>query len=1033
MAAIEVSPELRDVGIAIGLLSVPNGNPDAATFNDDFFARPDHYLSGVLQAPAQRDAVLRTASRTVDPDGTPIPGEDGEQWVPLVTTSGAGTAVTSGLFLVTRPVGDDLLLSLGAQVERTDEATLRVAARIPLFLVGSAGAAFAVGTDVGTMRIDASAVLPAGGPLGIERVVAGVTLPTTGTAPPTFVVRVQRPPEGDPGDIVFDSTSPLGPQAVHVLTQLLSAIAAQAGAGLGATVQDLLALIGLGDDPPIPPLPVEEMVSIGRRALWDWLRAVMSVAPARDAWVDRLAHLAGVARTGAGTAADPYAFCVTAGAAEVCLRLACTTDNGALELVPSLSIGVTAPGAVGVPARGDVVADLVRLRLDADPSATLAPHFSALVTVGTVTGTTSLVSAALPGAGTVSVGALRTGLTAGGAGLAYVLEAHRVTFPGVPTMARLDLTDTDAVLDAGGAVLDAAIGDLLTALGDTPAAQALFALSGLRRPTGTTAATWPFEVTIAELFTDPVAAIRGYHVEVLQAGRWGTLAQELGSVFQVGTGLGTTVSGDGTVLVPWSFPLFSDVVGAAELVAWTTDDADGLRVHLGGELALPAVTISAGKTVGIAVDVELLSVRIAGPGGAAADVDPRPLPELGIELRLGDQLDLDVGPLVVGADRIEAGVRWSGASGLYPHLAAVQPTVAVDGVRQPLPLPTWDHDQRRFVFAGDIPWAVLERLAAQLLESLASAAAQMLTGVLGWQTDRAGHLPAVPPAPGAPAVPGSTPTLEELVADPLRAIGKLLAGVLASPQARQWAESVLGFVGTAAQGLTEDVPVTGTGSDEDPWAVPLTPSGRQIELVASSGAQPAAPGAIAGRLLPAELRDVLDADDPSAVTVDVLVAGLDLLSRFDPHVRQATDRAVAPSTSLAALRSAMLGTDGLVASAGQHGIGTPALTLTGIGHLDLPVEFAPAHLPAGTPGATGRIFVRIAVRGVAPWPDETAERTVDLDRGGPHRRRVRPHPVRGRGSVVRGVAVARWHRRRECSRRARRAGGATAPPRRHRS
>ena len=266
-----------------------------------------------------------------------------------------------------------------------------------------------------------------------------------------------------------------------------------------------------------------------------------------------------------------------------------------------------------------------------------------------------------------------------------------------------------------------------------------------------------------------------------------------------------------------------------------------------------------------------------------------------------------------------------------------------------------------------------------------------------------------------------------------RAIGKLLAGVLASPQARQWAESVLGFVGTAAQGLTEDVPVTGTGSDEDPWAVPLTPSGRQIELVASTGAQPAAPGAIAGRLLPAELRDVLDADDPSAVTVDVLVAGLDLLSRFDPHVRQATDRAVAPSTSLGALRSAVLGTDGLVASAGQHGIGTPALTLTGIGHLDLPVEFAPAHLPTGAPGATGRIFVRIAVRGVAPWPDETAERTVDLSAAGLTADAFDLTPFAGAGPWFVVLPFARWHRRRECSRRARRAGGATAPPRRHRS
>ena len=187
----------------------------------------------------------------------------------------------------------------------------------------------------------------------------------------------------------------------------------------------------------------------------------------------------------------------------------------------------------------------MRLRLSADPGAEVVPDLQATVTIGTIDGASTLVSTAVPAVGgNVTVGALRTGLAIDAAGPQFLLEAHRVAFPNVTPFPVLDLTDTDAVLDAGGAVLTGAVDGVLTALGDSPAARTLFVLVGLRLPPGTTAATWPHSVTLDELFADPLAAVVGFHREVLAAGRWDRLVDELGALVRdVGGGAGVVGTG----------------------------------------------------------------------------------------------------------------------------------------------------------------------------------------------------------------------------------------------------------------------------------------------------------------------------------------------------------------------------------------------------------------------------------------------------------------------------------------------------------
>ena len=977
MPTLEVSPELRDVAIALGVMKVPGGGSAAnATFNDDFFARPDHYLAQVLIEPAQRDAVLRTLAAAAGNTESPMVVA-GEQWVPIASAHPGG-AVTTGLFLVSKQLGSDVVLSLGAQVERTDGATLRLAARIPLFVIGPSGASFAPGSANGVLAIDATAILH-DAPLQIERVVASVHIPTDGHDP-SVELRVVRPPEGDPGDIIVNTASPLGEQATRVLHQLLSAIVDDLGPDLGPAVGDLLALLGIGAGRgAIPEFPIEALLSNGRVAVWDWVRSIFSNTTPGSAWMARLATLFGVTVSGAGTLSSPWELCFVTGPVSTCLTVSAAPSAGVLSAVAGVELKVAIPVAIGVPGNARLAVQLVRLNLSAQPSAVFEPELDALVTIGDPNGAADLVTTTVPGVGSIAVRALRTGLRVGTHGPQFVLEAHHVVFgAATPTVFEvLNLTDTDAMLEAGTTLLGDAINAIVTALGNSPAAESIFVLAGLRRPAGTTLATWPQQVTLPQFFANPLDAIRAYHHDVLAAGNWSRLVEQLGAMLRT-TAATAAVSGAGTSASPWTVFLATGSTGSFALRASTTDGTDGIRLHLGIALALPRAAITTGVSAGIEVQAELFSVRLAGVGGAAADLDLQALPGIIGALTVGDNVTIDVGPLVLSAHSIHAGVRWAPGSGLAPSLIVDSPTIAVGGTAQPLPLPEWDAVEKRFRFTGTIPWNVLERLAAQLLESVANEAAQILPSLFGWQTYRPSGFPAVPPLAGAPAIGGSKLSLEELCTDPLRALARFCVATLTSPQAREWADVGLGWLGTLAQGLADTTHLQGNGSTDNPWAVPLIGAGRAVEFVASIGEFGGAPGNLGARLLPLGLQRVLDADDPAEVTTDLLTEALQRLAEFDPVVAGMTSRVISPGVSLAALRAVLIGTDGLTSAVAQHGLGNAVATLTGLGTLALPAHFVDGHLPPGAPAASGHIFVRTAIAGTDEWAGHDPARFVDL-------------------------------------------------------
>ena len=243
-------------------------------------------------------------------------------------------------------------------------------------------------------------------------------------------------------------------------------------------------------------------------------------------------------------------------------------------------------------------------------------------------------------------------------------------------------------------------------------------------------------------------------------------------------------TGTGSDTEPWRVRIADGPAGAADLAVWATTDTEGTRLHLGSRLALAPTTVGADTTIGLALAVEAISLRLIGAPGTAFDLDPRPLPTLTAALDLGGDLVLDVGPITVLATRISAGVAWSVAYRAEPAPGRPRgPSWPWTGSPHRCRCRSGMWDAREFRFEGDPPWPIIERLAAQLLEGLANEAAQLLPGLLGWRSTGPTGLPAIPPLPGTPANPFAAISLEDLIRDPWRTVGRA-AGRVARPVRR---------------------------------------------------------------------------------------------------------------------------------------------------------------------------------------------------------------------------------------------------------
>jgi large repetitive protein len=525
--AVELSPELIQLGLALGLLRLDQpSDPDSWTLDSGFFADPGAALGGVLSDPVQRQAAMTLAAtllgRASDQLDLPRPPA-GQTWLPIAQASdGDGSG---GLFVVLDVDGDrvDVGLAGRAALGDGDGAGIAGSVWVPIVRVDpAAGASLLLGAEDGVLRLGAGIVLPepgAGDEVALGGAAFALRVPTRPGGVPSLGISVQGlrlPGWPAPRDLdLGDDLSEIGATLVDLLVGLV-----QASAGLDAQapgkLSTLLTLAGLGDTSVLPPLPVAAVAERGPAAAGEWATSIVTSDTRLREWLRQLGVLLGITIPnpvkGGGTAADPYRVCFTpAGGVEVCLRVAVERQAG----VPTALLGVSAtaasapgslPAGAAVPGALRADADLARVTFGALPQVQWIPR----VTVAAQLGSQSDPLVQDPP--DLAIGWLRAGFEAGADHrVGLLLEAREVTLAG-SSFPVLDLTSVDAVTQAagtaGGNALNTALTDLFGTAG-LRRGQALAALLGLVRPVTVPASdtTWPALPAVTEVFADPLGAV----------------------------------------------------------------------------------------------------------------------------------------------------------------------------------------------------------------------------------------------------------------------------------------------------------------------------------------------------------------------------------------------------------------------------------------------------------------------------------------------------------------------------------------------
>jgi hypothetical protein len=809
----DLGTELNDLGQAIGLVD-GSGN-----LNTHWFENPLTELESVFSDPTQRAGLLNFLDALLPPaalDGLP----QGEKWHPLL---GSDSSLRGNVYLTVKDGGTNVLFGVAGDFSTssgtTPAASLR--ARLPLFRANS-GVHGIAGTSDGPLSVELRLTLnwtrPAQ-PIALAAVVMSATLAPLASGGPqeSLVVTLAGLDLDGSGakDTILDPNQ-LGAEATHLILGLIQYELKQLAGGLSAEAQSvvnhLLPLLGLGGT--IPQFPFLQIASDGQ-AIQHWFASLLTGGPPPiQAWLTHLAGLLGSASavTGTGAPADPWTVSVFTLNPSSTFNITLANANNALQFGVLLRV---APGAAP-PARIEAQAVLASLPLAGTGSAAVLPSASVVVRAPGVDGT-PLVS----NAPAIAVDHLRGGFLWNGTSLAPLLELDTVTIAGVgyPTV---DLTNADSVVQAAEA---AVLANITAALGGG-AGQHIAALAGIVKPTGDPIAA-PHLIDPSVLVTNPARAIGAVHRAVLvdPADNWSYLFGDLTGLVQ----LPGPVSGTGTEADPWRVTLGSAGPLNLEFAAWNAATAHGP-----GDLQLLRIGFRASATSVpfqfwwlaelLAVDLPLNAEgSLAVMASQHAQFTIQPLPALPPNPNF-----------TIAADSVQARMDWTpGASMTWS--AGIQnvqitvdaaPPIAIPAIQ--FPVPAIDVTNPAGVAAAlGIPLAQVEQVLrivlARAVLSWGGMQAYVAAALLGIHADLPG-LPANWPTLADPGAAGS------LLSDPFTALRKWLAQLAtgASPallSGLDWLQALLSnSLPPTPQGAAPsfDASVTGSGTYDDPWALPLS-------------------------------------------------------------------------------------------------------------------------------------------------------------------------------------------------------------------
>ena len=731
----------KDLG-TFGSLSRAFGLTTGTGTNSAWFGDPaggptnPHGLKDMLTDPDQRTALLDFVDEALGPPAGRHVGD--VRWIPLFANDDPAIIVSA----VVETLAGSVRVGIG--VDHTTGSTApSVTSRLHVPLVqlpngtrdertstGSDPTWLLIGHEGGVIGIELDATFTTATPvpgvahLGGARLRVGV--PTSNAESVEFaldLVDLQVPGATSPTTRTLDVDN-LDTVGADVFEFVVGLVRAQAAA-LDLTddtfrhIAGLTGILGLREVEHIPEFPLAELPTVGPIALVHWVEEVLGTTAARTAWLGELARL-----VSGDPDPDREAVRFTLGDVTILVGLRVDAGTGGHPiLVPWAEVDYATRAGVTIGGGLDV------LRLDTGTGAVKAIpqiRLEALIGADSAPGAPRLLDT-----GPVQFGSVHVGVRLDDQFRPqFALTLHDVDVSTVGPSHHHDLIDLstpDAALDAADDLIDSAIADALAGLG--AAGDLLLTLLGVDPPTGID------DISLADLVTDPLGAIRGYYEELLATPA--AMNEVLAALRALITGEPViALPGNGDLDTPWRMVLLTTAGAELGIAVWRA--GDHLVVALAADASTPVLAelevAAALRMVLLDANLATGNVDLASHGSASFRLQPADDATAGLDLGLARLEFVSAGVDVSWHATTGLAVRVAGdglAVELFDGLARGPGGVALPGasVVIALPLPTFDADGT-LTWTPD--WDDIENVLARLLSAAGVPVIDAALDLLGW-------------------------------------------------------------------------------------------------------------------------------------------------------------------------------------------------------------------------------------------------------------------------------------------------------------